>query len=126
MTGFGGVVTFEVKGGLAAGSRLVDACRVARIAPSLGGVETLIEQPALMSFYELTTEQRLAIGIKDELVRLAVGIEDVDDLIGDLSRALDAAQSFQPQVSRGESLAPASRQADFACRSATSSGGGAR
>ncbi len=93
MTGFGGVITFEVKGGLAAGSRLVDACRLARIAPSLGGVETLIEQPALMSFYELTTEQRLAIGIKDELVRLSVGVEDVEDIIGDLSRALDAAQT---------------------------------
>lgn len=93
MTGFGGVVTFEVKGGLAAGSRLVDACRLARIAPSLGGVETLIEQPALMSFYELTTEQRLAVGIKDELVRLSVGIEDAADIIADLARALDAAQT---------------------------------
>ncbi len=92
MKGFGGVVTFEVKGGLAAGSRLVDACRLARIAPSLGGVETLIEQPALMSFYELTTEQRLAIGIKDELVRLSVGIEDVGDIIADLERGLSAAQ----------------------------------
>lgn len=93
MSGFGGVVTFEVKGGLQAGSRLVDACRLARIAPSLGGVETLIEQPALMSFYELTTEQRLAIGIKDELVRLSVGIEDADDIIADLRRGLDAAQT---------------------------------
>ncbi|MBK7865488.1 MAG: aminotransferase class I/II-fold pyridoxal phosphate-dependent enzyme [Archangiaceae bacterium] len=93
MSGFGGVVTFEVKGGIEAGSRLVDACRLARIAPSLGGVETLIEQPALMSFYELTTEQRLAIGIKDELIRLAVGVEDVDNIVGDLTRALDAAQS---------------------------------
>ncbi len=91
MKGFGGVVTFEVKGGIEAGSRLVDACKIARIAPSLGGVETLIEQPALMSFYELTTEQRLAVGIKDELVRLAVGIEDTDELIADLKAALEAA-----------------------------------
>jgi cystathionine gamma-synthase len=93
MSGFGGVVTFEVRGGIDAGSRLVDACRIARIAPSLGGVETLIEQPALMSFYELTTEQRLAIGIKDELIRLAVGIEDTNELIADLDQALTAARA---------------------------------
>ena len=68
---------------------MVDACRIPRIAPSLGGVESLIEQPALMSFYELTTEERLQIGIKDNLVRYAVGIEDADDLIADLDQALD-------------------------------------
>ena len=89
MRGFGGVVSFEVKGDLAAGSRLVDACRIPRIAPSLGGVESLIEQPALMSFYELTTEERLQVGIKDSLVRYAVGIEDAEDLIADLTQALD-------------------------------------
>ena len=49
-----------------------------------------LQQPALMSFYELTTEQRLKIGIRDNLIRLAVGIEDVDDLIADLGQALDA------------------------------------
>lgn len=89
MRGFGGVVSFEVRGDLAAASRLVDACRIPRIAPSLGGVESLIEQPALMSFYELTTEERLQIGIRDALVRYAVGIEDADDLIADLDQALD-------------------------------------
>jgi cystathionine gamma-synthase len=89
MGGFGGVVSFEVRGDLAAASRLVDACRIPQIAPSLGGVESLIEQPALMSFYELTTEERLQIGIKDALVRYAVGIEDADDLITDLDQALD-------------------------------------
>ena len=89
MRGFGGVVSFEVNGDLAAGSRLVDACRIPRIAPSLGGVESLIEQPALMSFYELTTEERLQVGIKDSLVRYAVGIEDADDLIADLTQALE-------------------------------------
>lgn len=88
MRGFGGVVSFEVKGDLAAASRLVDACRIPRIAPSLGGVESLIEQPALMSFYELTTEERLQVGIKDCLVRFAVGIEDADDLVADLEQAL--------------------------------------
>lgn len=89
MSGFGGVVSFEVKGDLQAASRLVDACRIPRIAPSLGGVESLIEQPALMSFYELTTEERLQVGIKDNLVRYSVGIEDADDLIADLAQALE-------------------------------------
>jgi len=89
MDGFGGVVSFEVHGDLAAASRLVDACTVPRIAPSLGGVESLIEQPALMSFYELSTEERLQVGIKDTLVRYSVGVEDGDDLIADLAQALD-------------------------------------
>ncbi len=88
MRGFGGVVSFLVKGGLEQASRLVDACRLATLAPSLGGVETLIEQPALMSYYELTSEERQAIGIRDNLIRLSVGIEDVEDLIADLSQAL--------------------------------------
>jgi len=82
-------VSFEIRGDLAAATRLVDACRIPRIAPSLGGVESLIEQPALMSFYELSTEERLQVGIKDSLVRYAVGIEDADDLIADLAQALD-------------------------------------
>ena len=88
MHGFGGVVSFEVRGDLNAASRLVDACRVPRIAPSLGGVESLIEQPALMSFYELSTEERLQVGITDTLVRYAAGVEDADDLIADLEQAL--------------------------------------
>lgn len=89
LKGGGGVVSFLVKGGLDAGSKVIDGCKIALLAPSLGGVETLIEQPALMSFYEMTTEQRLQIGIRDNLIRLAVGIEDVADLIADLSQALD-------------------------------------
>ncbi len=89
MRGFGGVVTFEVRGDLDTASRVVDACKIPRIAPSLGGVESLIEQPALMSFYELTTEERLQVGIKDNLVRYSVGIEDAADLIADLAAALE-------------------------------------
>ena len=89
MRGFGGVVSFEVTGDLDAASRVVDACAIPHIAASLGGVESLIEQPAIMSFYELTSEERLEIGIKDNLVRYAVGIEDADDLIADLAQALD-------------------------------------
>ena len=69
---------------------MVDAVKLARIGPSFGGVESLIEQPAVMSYYEMTTEQRQAIGIADGLVRLAVGIEDTADLIADIEQALSA------------------------------------
>jgi len=91
MRGFGGVVSFEIDGDLDAASRVVDGCQIPRIAPSLGGVESLIEQPALMSYYELTTEERLLVGIKDNLIRYSVGIEDAPDLIADLAAALDQA-----------------------------------
>jgi cystathionine gamma-synthase len=89
MSGFGGIVTFAVKGSLDDVSRFVDACRIPRIAPSLGGVESLIEQPALMSYFELTTEQREAVGITDDLVRYAVGLEDAGELIADVLAALE-------------------------------------
>ena len=89
MTGFGGVVTFEVDADLDGTSRVVDACRIPRIAPSLGGVESLIEQPALMSYFELSTEEREAIGIRNNLIRYAVGIEDTSELIADLVSALN-------------------------------------
>lgn len=88
MRGYGGVISFEITGDLDTASRVVDGCRIPRIAPSLGGVESLIEQPALMSFYELTTEERLLVGIKDNLIRYSVGIEDGDDLIADLEQSL--------------------------------------
>lgn len=88
MTGFGGVLSFILDGDLDATSRFIDAVRLFKVAPSLGGVESLIEQVALMSFFELSTEQRLAIGIRDSLVRVSVGIEDADDLEEDLLQAL--------------------------------------
>jgi len=91
MRGFGGVVSFEIAGDLEATSRVVDACRIPQIAPSLGGVESLIEQPALMSFYELSSEERLMVGIKDNLIRYSVGIEDADDHIADIAAALEQA-----------------------------------
>jgi cystathionine gamma-synthase len=89
MSGFGGVVTFAVKGDLAAVSRVVDAMKLPRIAPSLGGVESLVEQPALMSFFELSSEERLALGMSDDLVRYAVGLEDTDELVADVLAALE-------------------------------------
>jgi cystathionine gamma-synthase len=88
LSGFGSVITFRTKGDLDSTSRFIDRCRLATIAPSLGGVETLIEQPALMSYYELSTEERTAIGIPEDLVRLSVGIEAASDIEGDLDRAL--------------------------------------
>jgi len=88
MSGFGGVVSFRVRGDA---SRLVDACKLATLAPSLGAVETLIEQPALMSYFELTREQREEVGITDDLVRLSVGLEDAEDIIADLAQALETA-----------------------------------
>ncbi|MCU0496868.1 MAG: aminotransferase class I/II-fold pyridoxal phosphate-dependent enzyme [Anaerolineae bacterium] len=90
MSGFGGVISFEVAGDLMTTGKFIDAMQIPYIAPSLGGVESLIEQPALMSYYEKTTEERLALGIKDNLVRFAVGIEDTVDLLEDLEQALDA------------------------------------
>jgi cystathionine gamma-synthase len=90
MSGFGGVVTFEVEGDLDATCRFIDACRIPYIAPSLGGVESLIEMPAIMSFWDQTPQQRAELGISDSLVRLACGIEDADDLIADLEQALEA------------------------------------
>lgn len=89
MRGFGGVVTFEVKGDLETTGRFIDALEVPYIGPSLGGVESLIEQPALMSHFTLDQEEREAMGIKDTLVRYSLGIEDAEDLIVDLDQALD-------------------------------------
>jgi cystathionine gamma-synthase len=89
MSGFGGVVSFVVDGTLEEVSAILDRVRIPLLAPSLGGVESLIEQPALMSFYELTKEERAAIGIAEGLVRLSVGIEDANELIADLAQALD-------------------------------------
>jgi cystathionine gamma-synthase len=88
MNGFGGVVTFEINGDLKTTSKFIDSLQIPYIAPSLGGVESLIEQPALMSYYEKTSEERAALGIKDNLVRFAVGIEDADDILADLEGAL--------------------------------------
>ncbi len=90
MTGFGGVISFEVRGDLRTTGKFIDALHIPYIAPSLGGVESLIEQPALMSYYEKTTEERLALGIKDNLVRFAIGIEDTADLLADVEQALEA------------------------------------
>ena len=88
MAGGGGVVTFEIKGNLNTAKRFLDALKLCYIGPSFGGVETLITHPALVSYYDYTRKQRYELGITDTLFRLAVGIEDVEDLIEDLERGL--------------------------------------
>ena len=90
MAGFGGVVSFDVKGGLAGVNRFLDALQLCFIAPSLGGVETLITHPATVSYYNCTRKERYALGITDTLLRLAVGVEDAEDIIADLDQALIA------------------------------------
>ncbi len=89
MTGFGGVVSFVLRADLELTALALDACELATVAPSLGGVETLIEQPAIMSYYGLSSEERAELGIADGLVRLSVGVEDVEDIREDLERVLD-------------------------------------
>ncbi|MFO8013524.1 MAG: PLP-dependent aspartate aminotransferase family protein [Phycisphaerae bacterium] len=91
MGGYGGVVTFLVDGGFEATARFVDRLAIPKIAPSLGGVEALVEQPALMSFWDLAPEERERLGMHDNLVRLSLGIEEAADLINDLDQALSAA-----------------------------------
>ncbi len=88
MAGFGGVVSFVVAGGREAASKVVDRCKLARIAPSLGGVETLIEQPAIMSYSELSGEELARVGIDPALIRLSVGIEETADVVQSVLAAL--------------------------------------
>jgi len=88
MSGFGGVVSFEVRGTLESASKFIDALRLPYIAPSLGGVETLVEQPTIVSYWDKTPAERAELGIRDNLVRYSCGIEDVDDLIRDIDQAL--------------------------------------
>jgi cystathionine gamma-synthase len=88
MQGGGGVVTFEIKGNIETSKRFLDALNLCYIGPSLGGVETLITHPALVSYYDYSRARRYKLGITDTLFRLAVGIEAVSDIIDDLSRGL--------------------------------------
>jgi len=88
MTGFGGVVTIDIKGTLANANRFLDSLQLCFIAPSLGGTETLITHPASVTYYNTTRKERYALGITDTLVRLAVGVEEPEDIIGDLDQAL--------------------------------------
>jgi cystathionine gamma-lyase len=88
MRGFGGMISLELAGGLEEAKRFLERCRLFALAESLGGVESLIEHPALMTHGSVPPEVRAALGIGDSLVRLSVGIEEPDDLIADLAGAL--------------------------------------
>ena len=88
LSGGGGVVTFELETDLDGAIRFIDACKIPYIAPSLGGVESLVEMPVTMSFWDIDPEERAKLWITDSLVRYSCGIEDADDLIADLEQAL--------------------------------------
>lgn len=88
LTGFGGLVTFEAEGGRAAGEQVMDRCRLALRATSLGGVETTISHPASTSHRQLSADELRQAGISEGFLRLSVGVEDAADLIGDLEQAL--------------------------------------
>ncbi len=89
-TGFGAMVWFEVKGGVAAGKKLMDSVKLWSLAENLGSVESLVTHPVTMTHADVDEAERKRVGITDGLVRLSVGMEDVDDLIADLKQALDA------------------------------------
>jgi len=88
MSGFGGIVTFFIKGNLDNARAFLENCEIFALAESLGGVESLVDHPGIMTHASVPAERRAELGISDQLIRLSVGIEDVDDLIADLDRAL--------------------------------------
>jgi len=89
MSGYGGVVSFEIAGDLWTTAKFIHGCRLPYIAPSLGGVESLIEQPTIISYWDQGPEKRAEIGIKDNLVRFSTGIEDYEDIEADLLQSLE-------------------------------------
>lgn len=88
MSDFGGIVTFFIKGDLEDARRFLERCQVFSLAESLGGVESLVEHPAIMTHASVPAENRAELGISDQLIRLSVGIEALDDLLADLDQAL--------------------------------------
>jgi cystathionine gamma-lyase len=88
LNGFGGMVSATLKGGLAESTKFLENCHLFALAESLGGVESLIEHPAIMTHASVPADQRAELGIDDSLVRLSVGIEDTEDLIAELEEAL--------------------------------------
>ena len=97
MRGFGGTFSFRVRGGQEAVFRMLERCRVFTLAESLGGVESLIDHPATMTHVSIPPEVRLAMGIGDDLIRLSVGVEDIEDLLAGLVQAIgNMALSVKP------------------------------
>jgi cystathionine gamma-lyase len=87
--GYGGIVTFFIRGGIEAARQFLENVRIFTLAESLGGVESLVDHPGIMTHASVPQDKRAALGISDTLVRLSVGIEDTDDLIADLEQALE-------------------------------------
>ncbi|KAK1433231.1 hypothetical protein QVD17_10140 [Tagetes erecta] len=90
MTGFGGVVSFEVDGDLTTTIKFIDSLKIPYIAPSFGGCESIVDQPAIMSYWDLSQSERAKYGIMDNLVRFSFGVEDYEDLEADILQALEA------------------------------------
>lgn len=90
MNGYGGVVSFDLDADLAGTMAFLDRLEIPCIGASLGGVESIVSHPSTISYYEMAREDRIAVGISDELIRYSVGVEDAEDLIGDVERALKA------------------------------------
>lgn len=90
MSGYGGMITFYLKGGLKESRVFLESLKLFALAESLGAVESLAEHPAIMTHASVPPEQRAKLGISDSLCRLSVGIEDIEDILGDLKQALDA------------------------------------
>ena len=88
MKDFGGMITMEISGGLEKAKQFLEKVQIFTLAESLGGVESLVEHPAIMTHASIPAEQRASLGISDGLVRLSVGVEDCEDLIEDLKQAL--------------------------------------
>jgi cystathionine gamma-lyase len=88
MHGFGGIISLVLDADLDQARRVLERVRLFTLAESLGGVESLIEHPAIMTHASIPPDQRASLGISDALLRLSVGVEDVDDLIADLDQAL--------------------------------------
>jgi cystathionine gamma-lyase len=101
---FGGMITIFLRGDLAASRRFLEALRVFALAESLGGVESLVDHPAIMTHASVPAPMRAQLGISDTLVRLSVGIEHPDDLIADLERALGSAKSQSRQNRKGSKV----------------------
>ena len=107
MSGFGGMVSFELKGGIESSRKFVRSLRVFALAESLGGVESLCDHPAIMTHASVPKEIREKLGVTDGLIRLSVGIEDIDDLKADLEQAFAAL--------KGESVKPAGSKQAVPC-----------
>jgi cystathionine gamma-lyase len=89
MSGFGGMITIFLKGGMTEARTFLESVKIFSLAESLGGVESLIEHPGIMTHASVPVAQREKLGISDQLVRLSVGVEDQEDLLADLKEALD-------------------------------------